>query len=114
MEIEICPFILTSIFLGCPLFPPFETGQALPRYLLDWLIDQEINLNWVFRGIGDMFLTSDLTSDSHKIVWIKPLFEENVQQMLDDFEKFPILKHRILSEYYSFLPFLLNLEREGK
>lgn len=75
-----------------------ETGASIPAYLLDWLSDQKVSLDWIFRGIGEMFLFSG----SRETPLSKPQSEdeEDLQQMLEDFEKSPELKHRMLSDYF--------------
>lgn len=80
----------------------FETGKTIPAYLLlKWLSKKKVSMDWIFTGTGEMFLS-------------QVRYDRDVQQMLDDFEKFPVLKHYTLSEHFMYREKFFIIMRKGK
>jgi hypothetical protein len=78
-----------------------EMGKTIPAYLLEWLGEMHnVSLDWLFFGIGDMFLK-------------RAKYHVDVKKMLDDFEEHPELMHRTLSEFLIIKPFYIRPKKEG-
>lgn len=42
--------------IGRSQFCNIEKGKTIPAYLLIWFIDKKVSIDWIFSGIGEMFL----------------------------------------------------------
>jgi len=75
-----------------------ENGQKKPSaiYLFALLKLFDVNLNYIFSGQGDMFLTVPPGKKE------KAGFDDTYQEMLYMLDKVPIVKYALMSEYLIF------------
>ncbi len=69
----------------------YETGHTAPSIEFLLLLSRyDISIEWVLTGSGDMF----------KPKMVSAINDGEVQQLVEDMDKDPALKHEVLSHYY--------------
>ncbi len=69
----------------------YETGHTAPSIEFLLLLSRyDISIEWILTGSGDMF----------KPKTVSAMNDVEVQQLIEDMDKDPALKHELLSYYY--------------